>query len=321
MDSLEMTLQSPSCVPKKISVTGASGYIGKFLIEGLLARKSLHVKVLTRNKNHLFPDHDRLEIIVGDLLKPDTLEEFLDEDCLVINLAYSRGPKVYKNVEGVTNLLNSCITKKVKKIIHCSTATVEGPQSKNSRAYSLSEYSAVKLQIEKLIESHAKGVIDYAILRPSAVFGPDSQNLKKLSYELMNGNRVLNYLRCCLYGKRRMNLVHVLNVVEALFFLMDRPEYLGGERFVISDSDSPANNFLDVEEILAIELNASRVPIPRIIFPQIFIDFIIGLRSVDNINSSFNYSPRKILDLGLVRPVNLEDGLREYANYYKNAKK
>ena len=301
---------------RKISITGGSGYIGKFLVADLLNQGDCCIKVLSRTPAQFNFKSDRFEVIQGDLCSPESLLPFVDEESIVINLAFNRGARVDINVGAAQNLLNICVAKGVKKFIHCSTVTVE-----SAGLSTISEYSKTKLRVEQEIERYAKGNMDYAILRPSAVFGPDSKNLSKLCKELTTGSKALIYLKGCLNGKRRMNLVEVSNVVKAFSFLIHRSDPLCGEKFIISDSDSSQNNFLDVERILIRELGIRGFPLPRLVMPSCFLNFLLNIRAVDYMDPNHDYLPNKILLLGFKRPTNFEDGLIYFARHYKDNQK
>ncbi len=63
----------------RVLVTGATGYIGGRLISDLL-EKVIHVRVLVRDESRIEgrPWETRVEVRIGDLLKPETLPVALD---------------------------------------------------------------------------------------------------------------------------------------------------------------------------------------------------------------------------------------------------
>jgi nucleoside-diphosphate-sugar epimerase len=310
-----------------IAIVGASGYIGRHLVAELLRLGGGRIKVLSRSGQRDFDtggSGGALEIINGDLQQAASLQGFLEADCTVINLVYLWGGGEPDNLRITRNLLDACKAARVGRLIHCSTAAVVGrvPDDRiteNIACCPVTEYGITKLKIEQAVIDAARGYYDAAILRPTSVFGPAGDPLKELAGDLTAGSRFRNYLKSCLFGKRRMNLVHVANVVAAILFLVQRTESLDGAVFIVSDDDSPANNFADVERFLMRGLRISDYSLPRLPIPLSVLGFLLARLGRNNVNPRCNYAPDKLLGLGLRRPVSFEAGLAEYASWYRSS--
>ncbi len=181
------------------------------------------------------------------------------------------------------------------------------------------EYGIPKLTVEEAVFNAAHGSFDAVILRPTSVFGPEGNPLKKLAGDLTTGSRFRNYLKSCLFGRRKMNLVHISNVVASMLFLMCRRENFGGETFIVSDDDSPINNFADVERFLMQELSIPDYSLPRLPMPLSLLAFLLRCLGRNNVNPRCYYVQDKLMSLGFKRPVSLENGLTEYAKWYRSS--
>lgn len=309
---------------KTILITGASGYIGSRLVAKLAGQGKYRIKVLTRHReansaaSGLFPRG--VEVVVGDLRTPDLLTGFFEPGCTVINLVYMWTAGTAENLAVTNNLLKLCKTAGVDRLIHCSTAAVvgrvvENHVTENTAPNPITEYGLTKLEVENII-AQAQSFCDVAILRPTAVFGIDGAPLKKLVSDLVTGNRFRNYLKSCLFGRRRMNLVHVDNVVASICFLIDYHEKIGGEIFIVSDDDDVSNNFADVEDFLMRRLCVPTYKLPRLSIPLGFLAFLLKAMGRNNVNPHCDYLPNKIMNLGFKRPVSLKNGLEEYAEWW-----
>ena len=307
-----------------IVIIGASGYIGRHLVDQLRYLHGVQVRTLCRSRQRgldTFGLGGNLEIVEGSLYSPESLLNLLEPGCTVINLAYLWNRGESENLTVTSNLTSACKNRNVKRLIHCSTAAVVGRSPENRIVEStpcrpVTEYGITKLKIERAISAGAQGNFEVAILRPTSVFGPDGEPLKKLANDLVCGNRLLNYLKSCLFGNRRMNLVHVANVVAAILFLTRRQENIDGEVFIVSDDDAVANNFAQVERTLMRLLDYPDYVLPRIFLPQWVLGLLLRLLGRNNINPNCNYAQNKLQDLGFKKPVIFEDGLMEYANWY-----
>jgi len=299
---------------KAVVVIGASGFIGDYLLKELASRSDIEVRVLVhRNKPQ---NHSNIKFIEGDLLARDSLNDLLIKDSVVINLAYL----AKNNIEAIRNLAMACAKNQVSRLIHCSTAVVVGRTQKvwvseAVQCEPISEYEQTKLRIEEVLLEMSLGKFQVTILRPTAVFGAGGQNLLKLANELSTKNLWMNYIRSCVFNRRSMNLVCVENVVAALVFLLDARN-VDREVFIISDDDSPINNYRDIENQLCTSLGKS-YPVPRVIVPQIFLGTLLRLVGKSNINPSIKYSDQKLAALGYKKPQRLDVAIDAFSEWYK----
>lgn len=282
----------------------------------LANRCDIEVRVLVHCKKA--QSHVGITFVEGNLLKPASLDALLSNNCTVINLVYL----AQSNLEAITNLGDACARNKVRRLIHCSTAVVAG-RSKNdcvvetTPPHPVSEYQRTKLQIEAILLEMADSKFEVSIVRPTAVFGMGGRNLLKLANELMIGNMWVNYLRSCLFSRRSMNLVAVENVVAALVFLLDA-EKVDREIFIISDDDSAANNYREVEDRLLTVFGMS-YPAPRLPVPAYILRMCLRLAGRSNTNPSIIYGDKKLASLGFGKPQNLEVAIDVFATWYKKS--
>jgi nucleoside-diphosphate-sugar epimerase len=308
-----------------IAIVGASGYIGRHLVSELARVGHYRIKILTRQKATDLADAawpSNVEVIYGDLEDPESLSRLLEPDITVVNLVYLWNVGELKNLAITSALLEACKIGRVKRLIHCSTAAVVGrvPNDEvveNTDCRPITEYGITKLKIEQLIVSTALGHFDAVILRPTGVFGPGGEPLRKLANDLVNGSRLRNYFKSCLFGRRRMNLVHIANVVAAIQFLVQRSEHIDGEIYIVSDDDEASNNFADIEQFLMRTLDCANYALPRISLPLGVLSLLLRCLGRNNINPRCNYIQGKLQSLGFNSPVAFEDGLAEYAAWYR----
>ena len=290
-----------------IAITGASGFIGAHLVNALLRAGGNRIKVLSRASQAgatraAFPAE--VEIIEGDLHDSASLERFLEPGCTVINLVYLWNESEAGNLAAIGNLLGACKSANVARLIHCSTADVAGrtPDQRvveASPCRPVTAYAVTKLKVEAAILAFEPSCHEVAILRPTAVFGPGGQNLKKLAQDLVTGSSLRNAFKACVFGHRRMNLVHVDNVVAAIAFLADRGHALGKEVFIISDDDAPSNDFASVELAMMKGLGVQGSRLPQIRFPSWLLSLMLRALRKNNVNPHCIYDAGKLRSLGI----------------------
>ena len=308
---------------KVISIIGASGFIGKHLVAHLAGREDVEIRVLVHRKNPGMADKPGIVFIEGDLLKPETLVPLFEPGCSVINLAYLATRSPQENIDAMVNLAGACATRGVKRLIHCSTAVVAGNAPREIIDETIpcrpaSAYQQTKLAAETILLERALGRFELSILRPTAVFGPEGQNLVKLADELSTGNRLKSFAMTCLFGRRSMNLVCVENVVAALEFLLDAGSKIDREVFIVSDDDAPGNNYLDIEKGLMKNLGIKPFPLPRIPLPMWLLAALLRLAKKPQANPVVKYSDLKLARFGFAKPMKLEAGIDSFSAWYMN---
>lgn len=310
-----------------IVIVGATGFIGRHLVAIISSQKEVRLRVLVRKyiKDKLF-NKTNITLIKGDLLCPDTLKELCVENATVINLAYLRDQPQKQNLAAVNNLIDVCLRAKISRFIHCSTAAVFGRISDDIITEQIhcspaSDYEIIKMKIEETVLDRMDRECQSIILRPTAIFGPGGKNLIKLAIDLKTGRRIANYLKACLYNKRKMNLVSVHNVVGAIIFLMQNHERNNRGIFIVSDDEFKNNNYSYVEDNLRKKLGLSGYSLPVIPIPDYLLKLVLMITGKSNVNPRCVYSCRKLLDSGFNRAIVFEQALSDFADWYKNCPK
>ncbi|MBT9145642.1 MAG: UDP-glucose 4-epimerase [candidate division WS2 bacterium] len=306
-----------------IAITGATGFIGDHLLDQLVHRKDIQLRILIhKNINNKILNRNNIKIIEGDLLKSETLNKFIIPRCTVVNLVYLSGRSKQESLSAIANLAEACAKAKIKRFIHCSTAVVAGrvPNKvidENTKCNPISEYEITKLAVENILLEKYSSSFEVAILRPTAVFGPGGKNLLKLANDLRYGNRIINYLKSCLVNYRKMNLVYIDNVVSSIAFLIDTDKKIDREIFIVSDDEYHANNYRDIEQYLMKSFGYKNYLLPRVPLPFFLLIFLLKLAGKSNLNPTSVYDCQKLLRAGFKKPVLFKEGLAYFTDWYK----
>ena len=117
---------------KKIIVFGATGGTGKQVVAQAL-RAGHHVTAIVRNPGALTLRHERLEIIKGDALQPQTFEKTINGKDLVVScLGIQKLEPTTIYSEGVSNIIKAMQTADVHRMICLSAAAVIVPPESSS---------------------------------------------------------------------------------------------------------------------------------------------------------------------------------------------
>jgi nucleoside-diphosphate-sugar epimerase len=298
-------------------ITGANGFIGRHLLKDFMASGHA-VRALTRNASKSRVAAENVEWVVGDISDKATWERLLEPGCTVINLAYSHASVESAALEATKRMVEACANAGIARLIHCSTVSVYGRAHETllteaSACNPLDEYGRIKLAVEQQLLGTVGGRFEVAILRPSAVFGVGGEALITLVNHLTKGNRMINYCRSSLFGRRKTHLVPVETVVAALGFLCQTKQPIDTETFIVSDDDDPFNNFRDIERVLMEELDVPPYHVAPGPLPRLFLETLMRVKGRANINTRTEYRSDKLLNRGFKKPVTLEDALRRFA--------
>jgi dihydroflavonol-4-reductase len=119
-----------------VTVTGATGFVGRHLVERLLAERGIHVRCLVRagsNRAGLPATSRKLSLCEGDITEPGTLEAAFDGAWGVVNLAGYREfwakdrSHFYRiNETGARNVFRACLDAGVSRVVQVSTPLAFG---------------------------------------------------------------------------------------------------------------------------------------------------------------------------------------------------
>jgi len=180
---------------RRVLVTGADGFIGSHLVEGLV-REGLDVRafVLYNSFNSWgWLDHcesdvrGRFEVFAGDVRDPHGVRQAMQDCDAVLHLAaliaipYSyHSPDTYvdTNIKGTLNVLQAARALGVSRVVHTSTSEVYGtarvvPITEDHPLQGQSPYSASKIGADQIALSfHSSFDTPVVVVRPFNTYGP-----------------------------------------------------------------------------------------------------------------------------------------------------
>ena len=171
-----------------VLVTGGTGFVGPYLVQAL-SEAGARIKILSLNDGEISSNlrAEHLEIVKGDVTKPETLDGITKGVDLVFHLAaianvdyaIQNPVKTYDvNVRGTLNLLEEVRKNPVQKFIHVSSSHVYGipqyiPVDEKHPIAPREPYSASKAAAENIVNGYSSAYdINTAIVRPFNVYGP-----------------------------------------------------------------------------------------------------------------------------------------------------
>ena len=186
----------------KLAVTGATGFVGSHLLDVALAAGH-RVVALTRRDQ---VPREGVTWISGDLHDTPALERLVDGAHAVIHVAgvisgHTAAAFEQGNVEGTLTMLAAATAGGVRRFVHVSSLAAREPK--------LSLYGASKCRSEELVMGSG---LDWAIVRPPAVYGPGDKETLELFRMAKLGLMLMP-------PKGRVSLIHVDDLARLLLAL------------------------------------------------------------------------------------------------------
>jgi 2-alkyl-3-oxoalkanoate reductase len=238
-----------------IALTGATGFIGKHLLQRLLTH-GCNVRALTRGACPR--THTRLDWIRGTLADATALESLVANCDAVIHLAGAIRGGCYAdfssvNVDGTARLMAAVAAR-------APTAHVIDVSSLAAGEPAISWYAASKRASEEVVAASAER---YSIVRPPAVYGADDPALAPVWRLLAQG-----WLLRPGPARARFSLLHVDDMTEALLRLVEHAPVENGV-LTLHDGQADGYGWQQVADIAARQRGrpVRTVPVPRPLLP------------------------------------------------------
>ena len=326
---------------KKIFVTGATGFIGSFIVEEALRqgyevwaaiRKSSSLKYLSDERIHLL----EVNLSDGKILK-DQLSSF-DFDYVVhaagVTKCLNSNDFFVVNVEGTRNLVYAIkeTGMHISKFVYISSLSVFGPVRENRPYTDILDtdepkpdtaYGRSKLAAEKFLASQTD--FPYVILRPTGVYGPREKDY------FMMAKSIKGHVDFSVgYRPQVLTFVYVKDVVQAVFEAMEIGRV--GESYFLSDGNEyTSRSFSDLIRSEMRVFFLVRIKAPLWVLKVVTtcgekIGHITGKVSALN-NDKYNIMKQRnwrcdispaIRDLGYHPEYDLERGVKETIKWYKD---
>ncbi|MFP4145107.1 MAG: NAD-dependent epimerase/dehydratase family protein [Phycisphaeraceae bacterium] len=253
-------------------VTGATGFIGRELVETLAARGH-RVRALARSRERAAGLPGSVEVRVGDLAEPETLEGVAEGAEVVFHLGGATGGggverHLQVTAEGTRAMLAETCRAGVRRFVHVSSLAVYDLAGQRRGAVideqspvpapenAAGAYARGKVEAERIVRDAAgRNGPEVTIVRAGLVYGPGRVVFEHLG-------RPVGPVRVGFgSGDQLLPLVSIRSVVDALLRAAEAPE-AAGRTYVLVDPDPPTRRqYLDaLGEILGERQRAAYLP-------------------------------------------------------------
>lgn len=231
----------------KILVTGASGFIGSFIVEEALRRDMEVWAAVRKSSSRKYLTDERINFIELNLSSEDDLRQQLAgyEFDYVVHAAGAtkclhKRDFFKTNTDGTINLVNALITLKmpIKRFVYLSSLSIFGAIRETSPYLEMEEsdiprpntvYGKSKLLAEKFLDTIGND-FPYVILRPTGVYGPREKDY------FMMAKTIKGHIDFSVGFKHQdITFIYVQDLVQAVFLTFNRGK--NGRKYFLSDGN------------------------------------------------------------------------------------
>ena len=231
----------------KILITGASGFIGSFIVEEALKRGFETWAAVRKSSSKAFLQDERIHFIELNLSSKEQLVEQLKEhqfDYVVhaagVTKCLNKADFHRINTEGTKHLVEALFELKMplKRFVFVSSLSVFGAIKEklpydeireDDTPQPNTEYGRSKLATEQYLDSLGTR-LPYIILRPTGVYGPREKDY------FMMAKSIKQHIDFAVgFQRQDITFVYVTDVVQAIFLALEKGET--GRKYFLSDGE------------------------------------------------------------------------------------
>jgi nucleoside-diphosphate-sugar epimerase len=226
----------------KALVTGANGFVGSHLVQGLLER-GFQVRCLVRKTSNLrWLSGLKVEYVYGDIADKKSLSGAVGDvdyvfHCAGLTKARSKEEYFKANADGTKNLLQACSEEdpQLHRFVYVSSQAAVGPGAdekpldESAPCRPVTYYGKSKLEGERIASEFASRLA-ITIIRPPAVYGPRDTDILGFFKVVNKGFRISFGA-----GQSFLSLVYVKDLVDGIIQAAENPASRGQTYFIAGD--------------------------------------------------------------------------------------
>jgi nucleoside-diphosphate-sugar epimerase len=216
--------------PEVTAVTGASGWLGRALVHRLLLdpdRQRVRLLAHTTGEAHQLESLGAVEVVIGDITKPDTAARLLHGTGRNVDLIHTAGiihPRNTRqffdvNTQGTRNVAEAALDHGVRRMVHVSSNSPFGTNPHPGDMFRSTEpyhpyygYGRSKMQAELAVfEAIGRG-LDATIVRPPWFYGPFQPPRQTTFFRLVRAGK----FPVVGDGEQRRSMVYIDNLVDGV---------------------------------------------------------------------------------------------------------
>ena len=293
----------------KVLVTGATGFVGSHIAARLLAEKQHRVRALVRDRYAAqMKLGGQIELVPGDLVMNGGLDAAVQGCKAVIHLVgiiQETHLATFENEHVVTtrNLLEAAKAKGVKRWIQMSAV--------GARKDGVSRYQTTKWEAEELIRNSG---LEYAILRPSIIFGPRDGFVTQM-LDVMRSMPVFRPIPGT--GQYPFRPVYIDTLVDCFVQALNTDKALGKTIELVGPQELTLEKILaEIADCAGVHKPAIKIPMPLMFVNAALMSVLprppVTIDQLKMLREGSTADPAPMMSTFEVNPVGFREGLNKY---------
>ena len=286
---------------KRILISGASGFVGSFLLPKLI-EEGHNILALSRNPKNLKKTYGN-SVSACKIEETKRIEKFKPQ--IVINLAtYSNSSdekEIQKEILEANIIYLSFLLDAIKKLnieLFVNTGTFAEYFSNTEELDPAYFYSATKTAGRYIIKYYSKTYnFKYINVIPYSIYGPNDQRRKLIHIllESFNGDNAINTTE----GNQILDFIYIDDVVDAYLKIIDRFDLVCNEQNLIVGTGVG----LSIKELVANleEITGKRTNINWGAIPYRKRDIMYAVANIEETKTLLNWKPNYSIKEGLYK--------------------
>lgn len=234
---------------RHIFVTGASGFLGKYLVQQLVETNEYDITIFVRQQSKIDALKELpLKILYGDITQKEHLTsamKHLPHSTIIIHCAAILGNASYADyysvhVDGARNLIEACKEQNIKRVIAISTTS--------TLAQKRTAYGETKNIADLIFHS---ATLEVTTLKPDFIYGTGGPGFTNIVGIVKN----MPIIPIIGDGSYRKQPIHVTDVVRAILAVLHDDNTIG-KTYILAGNDSLP--FTTIIGMLRTELNITK---------------------------------------------------------------
>jgi nucleoside-diphosphate-sugar epimerase len=266
--------------PEVTVVTGATGWLGRALLHRLMAdqsRSRLRLLAQTTSEAHTLQALGNVEVVIGDIAKPDTAARLLHGTGREVDVIHTAGiihPTSTRqffeiNANGTRYVAEAALDHGVRRMVHVSSNSPFGTNPHPHDTFRAIEpyhpyygYGRSKMQAELAVTEAMELGLDATIVRPPWFYGPFQPPRQTTFFRLVRAGK----FPVVGDGEQRRSMVYIDNLVDGVIAAELTPAAKGKGYWVADERAYTVNEIVATvgraltEEGFNVEPPSTRLP-------------------------------------------------------------
>ena len=217
-------------VPAVTAITGASGWLGRALVHRVLAdpnRRRVRLLAHSTAEAHGLAALGNVEVVIGDISKPDTAARLLHGTGRDVDLIHTAGiihPRSTRqffeiNTQGTRHVADAALDHGVRRMVHVSSNSPFGTNPHPGDTFRAIEpyhpyygYGRSKMHAELAVFKSIERGLDATIVRPPWFYGPFQPPRQTTFFRLVRAGK----FPVVGDGEQRRSMVYIDNLVDGV---------------------------------------------------------------------------------------------------------